>query len=133
MLTSGYSGTPLLKKLGIQPEMKLVLVNEPGDYFLMLGKNLRSQLITGGTPDLVHIFAVEREELEKEFAAVLKMAAPTTVIWISWYKKTSRMKTNITEDIIRLIVLPTGWVDIKVCAINDLWSGLKIVKRISLR
>jgi hypothetical protein len=76
----------------------------------------------------VHIFATSRKELEKHFHTVIKKLPPTAAIWISWYKKSAKIATDITEDTIREIVLPTGWVDVKVCAVSDIWSGLKIVK-----
>ena len=79
--------------------------------------------------DLVHIFASDKKILEKQFTKTISKAKPVLVIWISWYKKSSGIKTDVTEDTIWEIVLPKGWVDIKVCAVSDIWSGLKIVKR----
>jgi hypothetical protein len=78
---------------------------------------------------LVHIFARSKEELSQDFERIIMLAKPGLIIWISWYKKSSGIRTDITEDSIRNIALPKGWVDIKVCAVYDIWSGLKIVKR----
>jgi hypothetical protein len=133
MTTSGYSATPLVQKLGIKPEMKILLVNAPVGYFDLLGMDIRKQVIKAGTADFVHLFAVSRKDLDKQFNQLIKKMPSTAVIWISWYKKSAKIPTDITEDTIREIVLPTGWVDVKVCAVTDVWSGLKIVKRISER
>ena len=133
MATAGYSGTPLLKKLGITPEMKLLLVNPPPDYFSWLETDIRKQVIKAGKADFVHLFVVSRKELQKHFTSLIKKLPAPAIIWISWYKKSAKIPTDITEDTIREIVLPTGWVDVKVCAVNELWSDLKIVKRISER
>jgi len=129
MPDSGYSGTPLIKKLGILPGMKVRLINAPGDYFDLLGTDLKGQVVKNGSCDLVHLFVKGRAELETAFSLLIQELPPTAIIWISWYKKAARIPTDITEDGIREIVLPTGWVDVKVCAVSDLWSGLKIVKR----
>lgn len=133
MASAGYSGTPLIKKLGIKPEMKLLLINQPGYYFELLGEDLSNQVIKSAPADLVHIFATSRKELENHFYAVIKKLPSTASVWISWYKKSAKIPTDITEDTIREIVLPKGWVDVKVCAVSDIWSGLKIVKRVSQR
>lgn len=129
MAIAGYSGTPLVKKLGIQPEMKILLVNPPAAYDQLLETDIRHQVVKSGKADFVHLFAVKRSELEKQFLSLIRQLPPTAIIWISWYKKSAKMPTDITEDIIREIVLPTGWVDVKVCAVSEQWSGLKIVTR----
>jgi hypothetical protein len=127
---AGYSATPLLKKLGIKEAMKVQLVNAPGDYMDLLETDISEQLVSKSSDaELVHIFATSKKELSAIFKQTIKQAGEGLIIWISWYKKSSGMQTDITEDIIRGIVLPTGWVDIKVCAVSELWSGLKIVKR----
>ncbi|MBV9986700.1 MAG: hypothetical protein JO301_03415 [Chitinophagaceae bacterium] len=133
MAVAGYSGTPLLKKLGIKPGMKVLLVNAPTDYFQLLNADLAGQLVKGPPADLVHLFAVKKKDLASGFNRLIKNLPPEAVIWISWYKKTAKIPTDITEDTIREIVLPTGWVDVKVCAVSDSWSGLKIVKRLTAR
>ena len=129
MATVGYSGTPLVKKLGIKPEMKILLINPPDNYFQWLETDIQKQVIRSGSADFVHLFAVKRLELEKTFLQLIKRLPANAIIWISWYKKSAKIPTDITEDTIREIVLPTGWVDVKVCAVNELWSGLKIVAR----
>ena len=129
MATAGYSGTSLFKKLGIKPEMKVLLVNPPDNYFKLLETDIRKQVIQSGSADFVHLFVVKRSELEKSFLQLIKKLPVNAIIWISWYKKAAKIPTDITEDSIREIVLPTGWVDVKVCAVSELWSGLKIVLR----
>lgn len=129
METSGYSGTPLVKKLGIQPGMKVLLVNPPAAYDQLVAADISSQVVKSGKADFVHLFAINRSELEKQFLSLIRQLPPTAIIWISWYKKSAKMPTDITEDVIREIVLPTGWVDVKVCAVSEKWSGLKIVTR----
>ena len=129
MATNGYSGTPLLQKLGIKEEMKIRLINQPDNYFSLLGTDISNRLSRNEVPALVHLFATEKKELQRLFNQLIKDLPQTTVIWISWYKKSAKIPTDITEDCIREIVLPTGWVDTKVCAVSELWSGLKIVAR----
>ena len=127
---TGYSGAPLINKLGIKESMKVKLINAPFDYMDFLDVDISNQLVSNvKDADLAHIFAVTKQELTKTFLQTIKQAKEGLIIWISWYKKSAGMQTDITEDSIREIVLPTGWVDIKVCAVSDKWSGLKIVKR----
>ncbi|HEY6977851.1 MAG TPA: hypothetical protein VH396_16240 [Chitinophagaceae bacterium] len=127
---TGYSGTPLLKKLGIKEEHRVKLVKAPVDYMEFLEVNIEKQLVDKiYEADLVHLFVATKADLKKEFARIIQQAKDGLIIWISWYKKSSGISTDVTEDTIREIVLPTGWVDVKVCAVNDIWSGLKIVKR----
>ncbi len=129
MPTVGYSGASLVKKLGIKPAMKILLVNPPDNYFDLLETDIQKQIIRSGSADFVHLFAVKRSDLEKNFLQLIKKLPANAIIWISWYKKAAKIPTDITEDTIREIVLPTGWVDVKVCAVSELWSGLKIVLR----
>lgn len=137
MATTGYSGTPLLKKLGVQATMKLLLINQPPDYFAMLAdgsslpeKTLKAQLAYGkSTPDLAHLFVTSVSEFEtamKKLAPIYKKNT-SLIIWVSWYKKSAKIPTDITEDTIRNYALANGLVDIKVCAVSDSWSGLKLV------
>ena len=127
---AGYSGTPLMKKIGIKENMKLMLINAPENYMQLMEEDISKQL-SGKIPeaDIIHLFVTSRKELQNNFLNIIKSAKPGQVVWISWYKKSSGMQTDVTEDTIREIVLPKGWVDIKVCAVSELWSGLKIVKR----
>ena len=136
MATTGYSGTPLLKKLGIKPEMKLLLINQPDNYYDLIEMNLIEQLCKKNeTPGLIHLFV----QYQKEFIAEMKKLNsfikknPNIVIWVSWYKKASKMETDITEDVIRNYALQNGLVDVKVCAVSDIWSGLKLVVPLAKR
>jgi hypothetical protein len=133
MGTAGYSGTLLIQKLGIKVEMQVLLIGTPADYFQLLGADISKQVVKNGNADFVHLFATSKKDLEKQFNQLIKKLPSNAVIWISWYKKSAKIPTDITEDTIREIVLPTGWVDVKVCAVSDIWSGLKIVKRITER
>lgn len=130
--TAGYSGTPLAGKLGIKEGWKIFLWEAP-DYYLNLvaplpdGVKLVSQI--SAEIDLIHIFSAEKKRLSKILVSTLKKMKQDGVIWVSWPKKSSKVPTDITEDIIREVALPIGLVDIKVCAIDEVWSGLKLVIR----
>ena len=127
---TGYSETPLIKKLGIKEEMKILLMNAPKDYMKILEYNITKQLVNKiSDADFAHVFVISKEELKKSFMKIISEAKNNLIVWISWYKKSSGIATDVTEDVIREIVLPTGWVDVKVCAVSDVWSGLKIVNR----
>jgi len=131
---AGYSSSPLIKKLGITENTTICPINAPGDYFALLGGDFKSQVLTVmKDADLFHVFAEKRDDLERNFEEIIAVAKPAAVIWISWYKKSAKIPTDVDEDVIRQIVLPTGWVDVKVCAVSDIWSGLKIVKRLQNR
>jgi len=133
---AGYSQTPLLKKLGIKPEMRIMLIQQPDDYFKLLGLNISEQLTKKGeTPDLIHLFVKNNKEFEdsmKKLKPVIKSNTSITV-WISWYKKAAKIPTDITEDIIRNYALKNDLVDVKVCAVSDIWSGLKLVVPLAKR
>jgi Protein of unknown function (DUF3052) len=133
---AGYSGTPLAKKLGIQEGSRLLLVGAPDQYLALLeplpaGVQFVTQL--SEATDIVQIFAVHRADLEQMLASYRAKLKPTGMIWVSWPKKSSRAPTDITEDTIRDIALPLGFVDVKVCAVDEVWSGLKLVIRKELR
>ena len=133
----GYSGTPLAKKLGIKPGTGLVVVGDvPDEYKTWLGPLPERATITGrGRPPFqaVHVFVTTRAELARHLAHLRKTLTPDGYVWVSWPKKASRVATNITEDVIREVALPLGFVDIKVCAVSEVWSGLKLVIRVSER
>ncbi len=129
MAITGYSGTPLIQKLGIKKEMRVRLINPPDHYFELLGTDISQQLTQTEDADLVHLFVTSKKDLTHYFASLIAILSSNAIIWISWYKKSAKIPTDITEDAIRELVLPTGWVDVKVCAVDELWSGLKIVKR----
>jgi hypothetical protein len=128
----GYSGTPLAKKLGIKDGSRIFLSNAPKDYLnlvapLPIGVQMMPEM-TGET-DIVHLFSTEKAQLAEALGACLAKLKPDGVIWVSWPKKSSKVTTDITEDTIREVALPLGLVDIKVCAVDDIWSGLKLVIR----
>ena len=130
MAVAGYSGTPLLKKLGIKEGLKLWLIDPPPDYYTLLESDVSGQLCApAGIPDWVHVFAETRELFERQMRRLSPVwrKNPQVVIWISWYKKSSGRATDLTEDVIRGYALARGLVDIKVCAVSPLWSGLKLV------
>ncbi len=130
MATAGYSGTPLIKKLGLSPGLKIRLIHPPDDYFHLLQTDISAQLCSpGDTPDWVHLFAASRNIFEKNMTALKPLWGKNTsiVVWVSWYKKSAGIATDLTEDLIRNYALRNGLVDIKVCAVSGQWSGLKLV------
>ncbi|MEP6926559.1 MAG: hypothetical protein ABI834_02930 [Ginsengibacter sp.] len=134
MGTTGYSGTPLLKKLGIKENMRVLLINEPENYFELLEKNLAGQFCKKNEkPDFIHLFVKTKKDFESIMRKLKSLIKPTTSIWISWYKKSALITTDITEDIIRNYALKNDMVDIKVCAVSELWSGLKLVVPVAKR
>ncbi len=136
MATAGYSGTPLLKKLGINPGTKLLLINKPDDYYSLLDADIKDQSIKKNElPDLVHLFVKNNKEFEaemKKLKAIIKKNTSIT-IWVSWYKKAAKIPTDITEDMIRNYALKNDLVDVKVCAVSEIWSGLKLIVPLKLR
>jgi hypothetical protein len=130
MPASGYSGIPLIKKLGIAENLKVLLINAPDNYFDLLEKNISAQLTNKKiTPDLVHLFAKTKNDFVSEMKKLKKICFenPNVIIWVSWYKKNSGITTDVTENEIRNYALKNDLVDIKVCAVSDDWSGLKLV------
>ena len=130
---SGYSKTPLFKKLGYKEGMRVHSVNPPQDYEAWIAPLPEVTKCDNPPYDLVHIFTNSTEELETLLLRFRHEIAQNGMIWVSWYKKASRMPTEITEDTIRNTALAIGLVDVKVCAVNDQWSGLKVVIRKELR
>jgi len=136
MATSGYSGTPLIKKLGIKPEMKVLLLHAPEDYFHLLEQDITAQMIKGKQiPDFVHLFAKDIAAFEKGMQKIFQCAKANTavIVWVSWYKKSSGIATDLNENIIRDLALQNNLVDIKVCAVSEAWSGLKLVVPVAKR
>lgn len=133
---SGYSGTPLLKKLGLNPPLSLVVVGAPREYLDWLGELPEGVRIVSRTNKPVraaHVFVTRRAALERKLVAFRRKLGQDGFLWVSWPKKASKVETDISEDTIREVALPLGLVDIKVCAVSDVWSGLKLVIRKSER
>jgi len=129
-MTTGYSGTPLVNKLGIKPGQRIMLVHAPSDYFDWIQTPLSGQLCKQNEiPELVHLFVKNNKEFIVEMKKLESIIKKNTsvIIWVSWYKKSSGITTDLTEDVIRQYALQNGLVDVKVCAITDTWSGLKLV------
>jgi len=133
---SGYSGTPLAKKLGYKPSHCAVALNAPEEYQSLLHPlpaGVWFERTASNKTDLVHVFVSEKQALSEHLVALRKKLKPEAAVWVSWPKKAARVPTDITEDVIRQVALPLGFVDIKVCAVNEVWSGLKLVVRKELR
>ena len=133
---AGYSATPLIKKLGIKPESKVLLINSPVDYFDLLETDISDQLCKKNEkPDIIHLFVKNNKEFENEMKKLKTICKknPNISIWVSWYKKTAKIPTDITEDVIRNYALKNDLVDVKVCAVSDIWSGLKLVVPLAKR
>ncbi len=133
---AGYSSTPLIRKLGIKPGQRLSVKNPPGHYVDLLGPlpegvALKKRLAT--TVDVVHLFVTRQTSLEAELPRARQHIAPDGMIWVSWPKKASKVPTDITENVIRQLAFPLQLVDIKVCAVDEVWSGLKLVIRKAAR
>lgn len=133
---TGYSGTPLAKKLGIKPGSKVLLVGAPEGYRSLLDPlpaDVEFGTRLSGSTDLVHVFTASKAELRELLMKYRAGLKPDGVVWASWPKKAAKVPTDITDDTIREVALPMGFVDIKVCAVNEVWSGLKLVVRKDLR
>ena len=129
---AGYSKTPLAQKLGIKPGTKVAALDAPAGYRKLLAPLPANVSFTDKAPagvGFVHLFVTERRVLEKELKRLRKVLDDAGVLWISWPKKASGVASDITEDVIREVCLPLGLVDIKVCAVDETWSGLKLMIR----
>jgi hypothetical protein len=129
---AGYSKTPLAQKLGIKPEAKVTALNAPANYRKLLAPLPASVSFTDKATagaKFVHLFVTERRVLEKELKRLRGLIYDAGVLWISWPKKSTGLGSDITEDVIREVCLPLGFVDIKVCAVDETWSGLKLMIR----
>jgi hypothetical protein len=130
--TAGYSGTPLAKKLGVSEGRTVFAVGAPARYKELLAPlPPRVRFVTKVEPatDIIHLFVTERDELSTRLSGLRSAIRPDAAIWVSWPKKAAKVPTDITEDVIREVALPLGFVDVKVCAIDETWSGLKRVIR----
>jgi hypothetical protein len=136
MPTAGYSGTPLAKKLGITAGATIAAIDAPKGYARLvapLPAGVRLKARIDPAADIIHLFADRKSALAEALASCRETVRPDAAIWVSWPKKASKVPTDITEDVIREVALPMGLVDIKVCAVDDTWSGLKLVIRKELR
>ena len=136
MANIGYSGTPLVKKLGIKAPLTMLLVNPPEEYIMWIGgvpEGVRLVSKAKKPIEAAHVFATESVFLNAMLSKLRNELKQDGFIWISWPKRASKVQTDITEDTIREIALPLGFVDIKVCAVSEVWSGLKLVIRKSER
>jgi hypothetical protein len=135
-VTTGYSGTPLVKKLGIQKANRVLLLNAPNEFKQMLAPlpaDVQFESRLGPDIDIAHIFVTRKEKLNKYLTTLRKKLKPDAVLWISWPKKSAKIPSTVTDNTIRELALPLGFVDIKVCAVDEVWSGLKLVVRKELR
>ena len=133
---SGYSQKPLSQKLGIKPGMQVVALGAPGSYAELLGElppGARVHSRLPRTTRFIHRFVSRRQELQADFNRLAGSLADNGTLWISWPKKSSGVATDLSEDVVRELGLPLGLVDVKVCAIDQVWSGLKFVRRLENR
>jgi len=135
-MAAGYSQRALVDKLGIKPNTRIAIINPPRGYRATLGK-LPPGVIVGttlrGSLPFIQLFVTSRGVLEARLPNLLRALEPDGSLWISWPKKSSGVTTDITEDVVRAVALPTGLVDVKVAAVDDVWSGLKLVRRLKNR
>ncbi|MGZ5045744.1 MAG: DUF3052 family protein [Usitatibacter sp.] len=133
---TGYSGTPLAKKLGFKAPMTVYTIDAPDEYrgwLDALGPGVDFSTKASAPLAATHLFATRRAKLEDALARLRTLLAPAGFVWVSWPKKAAKVATDITEDTVREVALPMGFVDVKVCAVSEVWSGLKLVIRKSER
>ncbi len=133
---AGYSNTPLQKKLGMKPGFKMLISGEPEEYWDWISPLPNDSMVVKSAKsglDFIHIFASVNKTFEKEFRHLKPYLKKTGMIWISWPKKSSNVTTDLNENGIRTFGLALGMVDVKVCAVNEIWSGLKFVYRVKDR
>ena len=133
MSRSGYSDTPLVRKLGIKPGMRLLPQHAPRDYAQIV-PDLPPDveiLRDADRADVVHLFVTESDGLQQQLARYRELIRPAGMVWVSWPRKSARVPTDVTEDVVRDAALAAGLVDTKVCAVDDVWSGLKLVIRLA--
>ena len=129
---AGYSGTPLPQKLGIKSGLTVVTINAPTNYRRLLGTIPDGATLSDRVrPDssFVHVFVKKRSELAKRLSLLREKIPDTGTVWVSWPKRSSGVSTDVTEDVVRAVALPLGFVDVKVCAVDEIWSGLKLMVR----
>ncbi len=132
---AGYSGTPLGKKLGFKPGAPLWAKGMPEAVRAVLDAEVRPRYLARPTKALAaaHLFHTHAAELKADLTSLREKLAPDGMIWVSWPKKAAKLETDVTEDVVRALALPLGFVDVKVCAVDETWSGLKLVVRKVLR
>jgi hypothetical protein len=132
---AGYSATPLPRKLGFKPGMTAAFLDAPEHLDELLGdlEGVTVKRSLRGHVDLVMCFVTRRRDLERRAARLREVVAPDGMVWVCWPKKASKVQTDMTEDVVREVLLPTGLVDTKVAAVDETWSGLKLVVRVGLR
>lgn len=130
-MSTGYSKRPLFKKLGIKEGFKIRIINAPDNYFELLGEIPEVEILNNDSElvNFIHLFSKSAEEFENQFVKLKDEIVKDGIIWVSWYKKASKILTDLNEDLIRDTALSLGLVDVKVCAVDEKWSGLKIVWR----
>ena len=138
-MTAGYSGTSLAKKLGIKEGFAILAVDAPDEYSSLVDPlpadsritNVELRALSKAEPhvEIIHLFTNSRDDLFRSLPVLMKLIKQNGSIWVSWYKKASKLHTEITEETIRDACLPIGLVDVKVCAVDEKWSGLKLVIR----
>lgn len=134
-MSAGYSGTPLAAKLGIKEGVRVHLIGAPKEYRALLEPLPEKVQFSSRASDanVIHLFTRRRAELATRLPVILKTMKADAAVWVSWPKKASGVATDVTEDVIRALALPIGLVDIKVCAVDAIWSGLKLMIRKELR
>lgn len=135
-MVAGYSGTPLAKKLGLVQGSRVLALGAPrpyGELVAPLPAGIELVARPARTTDLVHLFETRRAELARRLATLRSRLRSEVPVWISWPKKSAKVVTDLTEDVVREVALPLGYVDVKVCAVDAVWSGLKLVVRKQLR
>lgn len=135
-MTAGYSATPLVRKLGFKPGMRVHYVAAPEQFAALVGElpgGVRVLARAAADLDLAMLFVTQRRELERGLATLQPKLRPAGMIWVAWPKRASKVPTDVSEDVVREVALPRGLVDVKVCAIDEVWSGLKLVIRTELR
>ena len=133
---AGYSGTPLVKKLGLKPGMRTYILDQPhlkAPYKVPAGVKRVRRATRSDPIEFIHVFCKQRDELEKMVALLSLFLAPAEMLWVSWPKGASKLPTELSENAVRESGLKAGLVDVKVCAIDDVWSGLKFVIRVKDR
>src|ERR1700751_3457064 len=134
--SSGYSGRPLARKLGIKPFSRVTLVDAPKGYMTLLEplpEGVVFQRVANTRSDIVQLFVRDKDALAAQLAGLRGKLRPETSVWVSWPKKAANIPTTVSENAVREVALPLGFVDIKVCAVDGVWSGLKLVVRKELR